>query len=91
VIYNSPARACVQIARLLKPADCLRGLRHKWTKRRICTAEFGLGALNEIVARHQRAVERAGQGFEPASAFTVEPITANSRQVSPMSPSTTGP
>ena len=52
--------------RVLKPADRLGGLRHQWPKHHIRTAQFGLRALNEIVARHQRAVERAGQGFEPA-------------------------
>src|SRR4051812_46366170 len=52
----SLARACVRIAiRVLKPSDRLRGLRHQWPKGRICTAEFVRRALDEIVARHQRA------------------------------------
>ena len=38
--------------RVLKPADRLRGLRHQWPKHFICTAEFGLGALDDILARH---------------------------------------
>src|SRR6266436_1383739 len=38
--------------RVLKPADRLRGLRHQWPKHLIGTAEFGLGALDDILARH---------------------------------------
>ena len=65
-IYSSPPRLRPDREWVLKPADRLRGLRHQWPKHRICTAKFGLRAFDEIVARHQRAVERAGQGFQPA-------------------------
>jgi hypothetical protein len=49
-----------------------------WLKRRICTTDFGLGALHEIVARHQLAVDGGGQGFEPAcsTAAIMSPIAA---------------
>src|SRR5271170_1953923 len=61
-------RACLRPDRdpVLKPTDRLWGLRHQRPKHQICTAEFGLRAPYEIVARHQRAVERAGESFEPA-------------------------
>jgi hypothetical protein len=41
-------------------------LRYQSLKCRIRIAQFGLGARDEIVVRHQGAAETAGQGFEPA-------------------------
>src|SRR5262249_5816671 len=58
---------------------------------RVCPPKFGLGALDEIVARHSSQPSARVKVSSRLAAFTVEPITANSRQVSPMSPSTTGP
>src|SRR5579863_1385578 len=52
--------------RVLESTDRLRSLRDQRPKHRIRVASFGLRALDEVIAYHQRAVEWAGQGFEPA-------------------------